>query len=432
MNLVFLTYFTLIVWLCFLVKYKWAVVLALLGGVHLFWYAAECRVPAVIFIASNLSLYLIAIYLLYYYQEIRRQELDKIVTVSEGKQKQFEQLTQQEEQLKNDNLTLRQDLHETVAFYDYVKKLGLTLDFEQAVTVLKETLTALTRFSAGRLILIERGKVADAYHVPGIGQEQGKAEDDFDEKIFSVLKDKSEPVLWRQGEAAPFNFLPVDWQPFLAVPLMAEQELVAVLTLANFPPESLEKISFVATQFALEVKKTQLYRRVKDLSIIDGLTCLNLRRHFLRLLAGELDRCYRQRRPLSFLMMDIDFFKRYNDEYGHLVGDLILKTVAVIMMQKSRENDVICRYGGDEFGLALPRTRLVEARVVAERLRREVNAHLFQVAQGKFQVSISIGVAGCLMQEEPDDDAIQRLVDIADSAMYQAKAKGRNCVVVHE
>jgi two-component system cell cycle response regulator len=129
-------------------------------------------------------------------------------------------------------------------------------------------------------------------------------------------------------------------------------------------------------------------------------------------------------------MLDVDYFKKYNDEYGHLVGDLILKKVGGILKEKSREIDLLCRYGGDEFALALPRTNLQEAYTVAERLRRAVGEHLFHVAKEQFQITISVGITICEPEKMDQDKIADMIIDLADKALYEAKALGRNRVVV--
>ncbi|MEA3346816.1 MAG: GGDEF domain-containing protein, partial [Candidatus Auribacterota bacterium] len=131
--------------------------------------------------------------------------------------------------------------------------------------------------------------------------------------------------------------------------------------------------------------------------------------------------------PLSFLMVDIDHFKRYNDTYGHLVGDILLKDLAFVLKDRARQGDLLGRYGGEEFCIALPDTSKESAHKVAERIRIRTMKHDFLVQQEKMDLTISIGVAS-----SPDDakDA-KGLIALADKALYNAKEGGRNQICVY-
>ena len=162
----------------------------------------------------------------------------------------------------------------------------------------------------------------------------------------------------------------------------------------------------------------------REASLTDPLTGLfNLRylRQSLEHASGEVRS---NGRPLSLLMIDVDHFKRFNDAHGHWAGDEVLVRLAVLMRTSARETDAPCRYGGEEFVLLLPNTRLDVAGRVAERLRREFEVQRFDVgAESTAQATISIGVAQLESGEDPEE-----LVKRADAALYRAKGQGRNRV----
>jgi diguanylate cyclase (GGDEF)-like protein len=162
--------------------------------------------------------------------------------------------------------------------------------------------------------------------------------------------------------------------------------------------------------------------------LTDPLTGLANRRNFDQYLKDEWKRAIRDRLPLSFLMMDLDLFKRYNDTYGHPQGDQMLKAVAdVIARAAKRPADLAVRMGGEEFGLLLPNTKRSGALEIAERIRREVEKAHVPLANGKGTTSItlSIGVACMIpdLQKKAED-----LVSAADQRLYEAKHQGRNRV----
>lgn len=161
-------------------------------------------------------------------------------------------------------------------------------------------------------------------------------------------------------------------------------------------------------------------REMEQLATIDGMTGIYNRRHFLLLADREWDRARRYGRPLSFLMIDIDYFKAINDRFGHEIGDRAIVHVANLAGGCKRTTDVLARIGGDEFALLLPETGITQAEVVAERLRCEVAK--CPLAHEAHLATISIGVATA----DPSMEGISDLMKMADQALFKAKRSGRN------
>lgn len=171
----------------------------------------------------------------------------------------------------------------------------------------------------------------------------------------------------------------------------------------------------------------KLRRRLAEMALTDPLTELPNRRRFEEIVRGELARIQRYGGQCSLVMIDVDYFKNYNDTLGHLAGDVILKELAQLMREQLRLSDVLARYGGEEFGMIMINTPKDEAFRAVERLRRVIAEHPFRgahVQPGK-QLTISAGVA-CAPQ---DGLRYEDLVDRADGALYAAKRKGRNLVL---
>ncbi len=193
-------------------------------------------------------------------------------------------------------------------------------------------------------------------------------------------------------------------------------------------PRSRDEISQLKQTFnsmAATLEENQL--ALRELSMRDQLTGLFNHREFYRLLGEELARSRRYGHPVSLLMLDIDYFKRVNDTYGHLAGDQVLRRLPDLIRSQLRVNDLPCRYGGEEFGLILPETGQQQALEVAERIRGVVAQEPIDLADGgRLRVSVSLGIAtfptGAANEE--------RLVAAADLALYEAKRTGRNRVCV--
>jgi diguanylate cyclase (GGDEF)-like protein len=171
--------------------------------------------------------------------------------------------------------------------------------------------------------------------------------------------------------------------------------------------------------------EAQYHEEIYRMTIIDGLTQVHVKRYLLESLDKELMRARRHARDLSFLMLDIDHFKKINDVHGHLAGDYGLKEVARLIQQRIRRDEVLARYGGEEFAIVLPETNLEGARSLAEGLREKIEQSRF-VFQGEvIRVTISIGVAVLHESDRTSMDLIKR----ADEKLYEAKRAGRNRVV---
>lgn len=220
----------------------------------------------------------------------------------------------------------------------------------------------------------------------------------------------------------------------ITLPLMADREIVGALKVVvplegprdekNTHAEQLEKnLQNFANTVALAIKTPDLYTR----TITDSLTGLFSKRHFLSQISTFFEMAKRHDKSLSLMLLDIDHFKKVNDTYGHITGDIVLKSVAAVLKKGTRASDSVYRYGGEEICILMPETTLKEAETLGERLRKKVESKKINGANGEeVHVTISAGVAGFLagMVE------FQQLVENADKALYEAKRTGRNKVCV--
>lgn len=165
----------------------------------------------------------------------------------------------------------------------------------------------------------------------------------------------------------------------------------------------------------------------KRLSNIDEMTGIYNYRFFMQMLQNEMERHTRYPDPLCLLIVDIDDFKQINDNYGHLVGDSVLRRVAILLKRSVRGCDVLARYGGEEFSVILPTTALKDAVVVAERIRSTVAEHRFHLPDGLMleHVTVTLGLGAF----SPGDTGPDSLIKKADQALYDGKKNGKNKVV---
>ena len=214
-----------------------------------------------------------------------------------------------------------------------------------------------------------------------------------------------------------------------AVPLLVQHQLIGVLVLGpkegaeRFPGEELELLSLLGHHVAIVFQNARLF----ESATYESLTGLLRREAILEFFARELDRAARYDRPLTVGMADLDHFKEVNDRYGHLAGDALLKRVAQELASGLRSTDAVGRYGGEEFLIVLPETDLAGARVVADKLRRLVEAVRSPMDDGEeASVTVSIGLASRADVGLPKEATPRDLLEHADRALYRAKEEGRN------
>lgn len=175
----------------------------------------------------------------------------------------------------------------------------------------------------------------------------------------------------------------------------------------------------------LQKELVETNKRLERLSITDGLTRLYNHRYFQDELARAFEESQRYGRPLSLAIIDLDFFKKINDTYGHAVGDEVLKGVSHIFNESIRSTDLVARYGGEEFTVMMPETELQDAVVFAEKIRGLVEATPISTQAGPLAVTVSIGTASV---PHTSVHAAKELIVAADKALYRAKSSGRNQV----
>ena len=169
------------------------------------------------------------------------------------------------------------------------------------------------------------------------------------------------------------------------------------------------------------------HQAMYEAAVRDGLTRTFNKRHFLERLSTEVAYAERHGNELSLLMVDVDHFKKINDGHGHPAGDYVLTTLAQVLTAAVRTEDVLARFGGEEFSILCRGTALGQATILAQRLRASVEAFPFEYRKERLHVTISIGVASC----SGKGAGAQQVLLNADAALYQAKGSGRNRVVTH-
>ena len=216
----------------------------------------------------------------------------------------------------------------------------------------------------------------------------------------------------------------------ISAPLISEHKFLGILRIDNSSPcaysqDDLRFLTAISDPGAVALENAQLFQRTKDLAIHDELTRLYTKGYFLDRLTEECKRGLRQDTIFSLLMLDIDYFKDYNDKFGHTSGDIVLKSLSSAITNSLKGfSPIISRFGGEEFCIILPSRDKDRAYKIADELRQKIDKSRIILRKHETHVTVSIGLASF---PEDSDDA-EELIRKADKAMYEAKNKGRNQV----
>jgi len=357
----------------------------------------------------------------------------------------YRHLLEEDSRIKEFNSQLERDVLDMARLYEITKAMSGSMEFPGIFSVLKNILGRMFRFSSAKLILVQKNPdketpdIQHIYRIDPLRQQQL-----FDDKKLIKLAAGSASFLENNKEHPD----DAHQQENIVEPAQSDVALVeayskekrkpnpaafwlffqdtpmGVLSVEGIQEDQIDKFLIIASQFGMELQRIRLYEMVQQLAIMDGLTGMFVRRYLLERCQDELRRAIKHKLNLACLVVDIDFFKYCNDKYGHLVGDAVLKQLAVIIKENIREVDFAGRFGGEEFCIALPDTTTDGAIHVADRLRASVEQHVFKAYDESIKITVSVGVSVF-----PDDASdLNQLIDCADQAMYKAKAEGRNKV----
>lgn len=263
-------------------------------------------------------------------------------------------------------------------------------------------------------------KTGDEYRVNTWSKQNGavnRKKIDKEDPLFATIDD------WLKGKITE-NTRSND-NKIICMPIRKSDTNIALITVKRIEnsfeniPQKL--VDIMSSHISVAFENAHLYH----IAITDELTSLYTQRHFRASIVERFVDAKKLGNKLSLLFMDIDNFKMINDQYGHMVGGSVLKSVAKHIMLSIRDNDLAFRYGGEEFAVILPSTDYPMAYQVAERVREDIAAFVFEKDTLNINVTVSIGISVC-----PDDvDSVEDLISTSDKALYKAKQTGKNKVV---
>ncbi len=312
--------------------------------------------------------------------------------------------------LKLQNIVLNEQSQINVEFHDSMKNIAKIIETQYEINYIVPLIgEMLDRFISDHLIYVflKQGEEFSLVWPKACN----------DERVFEVLKQLDND----------YGYILTNDDKIGAFPLVSEDEvtgcIVARSMIEKLSKRDIDYLEQLTRQAAATINRANTYSTILQYATLDALTNLNNRRQFETRLGQEISITKRQNNPLCAMMIDIDFFKKVNDTYGHAAGDEVLKTVAGIIKEQLRESDIPARYGGEEFAVLLPFTKIDEAQIVGERLRKAVESKVIHIENQDISVTISMGLA-----EYNKVETGEVLFERADKALYEAKTNGRNQV----
>ncbi len=306
-----------------------------------------------------------------------------------------------------------------------------TLDINEIIKSAIEGSTKLLDAEAGSLLFLEK-EAGELFIVEAVGEKGEKLKGTKLKKgqgIAGWVAEKGEPLIVHDASSDPRFFDGIDkmsdfvTRNMVCVPVRTKEKILGSIEVINkcngsFDPDDMLILTALANQVAVAIENARLYEE----SIADSLTGLYHHKFFELRLEEELKRSKRYKYALSLVMIDIDDFKKVNDEHGHLVGDRVLKEIAAVLKKATRLEDIVARYGGDEFAIIMPHSPKENMRNVGERIRAKTE----KMDVSGIKITVSIGIAH---HDGKDTDIDHRdLIRRADEALYLVKKKGRNRV----
>lgn len=321
--------------------------------------------------------------------------------------------------LKIQNILLNEKMQKDVNYHDTMKNIAKIIETQYELKYIIPIIgEMLDKFFEDYLIYIFLRDESTGVNVLSYPN------DCKDEKILDLIKEHNKIELINDGK-------------IYALPMIFENKnvgsLVAKSTAGEISVKDREYLEQLSNQMAITINRANVYAEILKHATLDALTGFYNRRQLEERIKQEVSNAKRQHAPLCGIMTDIDFFKNVNDTYGHATGDLVLKTIAKVIRGQLREYDIAGRYGGEEFSILLPFTKINEAQMVAERLRQTVENKVIDISkvapeseQKEIKITLSLGIYE-IKENDTEDDLMKK----ADKALYQAKNTGRNKVVIN-
>ncbi|MBI5846422.1 MAG: diguanylate cyclase [Nitrospirae bacterium] len=351
--------------------------------------------------------------------------------------------------LKEANIALKQEVYNLQIVNDFTQLISSTLDSKELLYLIVKKIAEVmpvTRCSIVRIDWLHKyAYVVASFETPDLIaiklslKKYPEIEEALINKKPVIIRDiTSDPLMSSVRDIVA----PLGIRSILVMPIIFKEKVIGTLFLRTsrkqhaFTENEIRLLKTISDASANTLYNAFLFAQIEDektrlekLAITDYLTGIYNIRYFYHRIIEEFSRSERYALPISCLMLDIDFFKKINDSYGHKIGDAVLKEFALLLKHHTRKSDVLARYGGEEFIVMLPQTPVEGAIAEAERMRTAIKSHKFRILRNMAGITVSIGISAFPNARIKTHD---ELISAADDALYEAKKSGRDRAIVFD
>lgn len=358
----------------------------------------------------------------------------QLETAQEEIKVQYEKLKGTNSMLEDTNKKLSDSIAEFYTLQQISQAIGSILDIKELLKYLNDIILGVMGVSYSTIILYDEKANRLKVHTTNISNanEMAILVDNINSReLFNALN-SGRHIIENQADSTDYEFLKYrDIKSLICIPLNTKTKKFGLVLVEHkhgdaFDDDDVRLLKIIAQQVGIAMENAELYQKMQELASRDGLTGVYNRQYFQSRLELEVKTAQKENYPLSLAIFDIDHFKRFNDTFGHLFGDKVLKDIIDSVASSLRKNDIIARFGGEEFIILFPHTSLNEAYEKVESLRKMISGHIVKDNLVSASVTASFGVScfsECALLES-------ELVRTADDALYEAKESGRNCIKV--
>lgn len=336
--------------------------------------------------------------------------------------------------LEDTNKKLMVSVAEFFTLQKISQVINSVFDIKELLKCVNDIIIGVMGVSTSSIILYDEKKKILKVHTSNIVnvEERMAINDNINCSILVDVLKSSKPIMENHINQDRYTFTRGRGiQSLICVPLCTKSRKFGLVLIEHkhdnfFNQNNVRLLDIIGQQVGIAMENAELYQKMHELATVDGLTGIFNRLYFQDRMQEEFDNARKENYELSLAIFDIDHFKSFNDTYGHLFGDKVLKSLADLVKSSLRSTDIFARYGGEEFIILFPRTSLEEAYTKVESIKNKISEALVKDGLVTSFVTASFGVA-CFPRNAKTES---ELIRMADDALYSAKASGRNCVRV--
>ncbi|NMB34306.1 MAG: GGDEF domain-containing protein [Clostridium sp.] len=359
---------------------------------------------------------------------------DQVAVAREEIKSQNDKLKDTNYKLEDANKRLMTSLAELFTLQQITQAISSILDINELLKKVNDIIIGVMGVSGSTIIRYDEKRGRLKVHTTNITKRGGliTLNDNVNCEILIEALMDGNPIIESNANADKYPFIEDRGvKSLICVPLITKSQrfglvLVEHKYLDAFDENNVRLLNIIGQQVGIAMENVELYQRMHELATVDSLTGVYNRLYFQDKFKEEFESAQKNKYELSVALLDIDHFKRFNDTYGHLFGDKVLKRIATIIKNSLRSGDIIARYGGEEFVMILPRAGIKEAYYKVERLRGHIAKTKIRDGEVASSVTVSFGVSSYPEFSSSESE----LLKMADDALYVAKNSGRNCVKV--